>query len=132
MGYFHTSKLLKLAFLSSLKRKYMLWKGFYHDFSTKNASASGALPPGPPPGALPPGPPRFLAPLTIFPGAISKLSILFLKLSISILKQIVWETQEWHWNFSRPSDSWVIDQNIILHVLFQVYHYSYAVTDWLN
>ena len=41
MGYFHASKLLKLAFLSSLTRKYMLWKGFYHDFSIKKASASG-------------------------------------------------------------------------------------------
>ena len=55
----------------------MLWKGFYHDFSTKKASASGgfpdphqgALPPGPPPGELPPGPPRFPCPLTIYPGA---------------------------------------------------------------
>ena len=46
MGYFHASKLLKLAFLSSLTRKYVLWKGFYHDFSTKKASAPGG-------GALP-------------------------------------------------------------------------------
>ena len=34
VGYFQASKLLKLALLSSLMRKYMLWKGFYHDFST--------------------------------------------------------------------------------------------------
>ena len=34
MGYFHESVLLKWAFLSSLTRKYMLWKGFHHDFST--------------------------------------------------------------------------------------------------
>ena len=34
VGYFHASKLLKLAFLSSLTRKYMLRKGFYHNFST--------------------------------------------------------------------------------------------------
>ena len=34
----------------------MLWKGFYHDFSTKKASASGASPPDPHQGALPPGP----------------------------------------------------------------------------
>ena len=53
MGYFHASKVLKLAFLSFLTRKYVLWKGFYHDFSPKEASASGALPPGPP---------RFLTP----------------------------------------------------------------------
>ena len=57
MGYFHASKLLKLAFLSSLTRKYVLWKGFYHDFNTKKASASD-----PHKGALPPGPPRLLRP----------------------------------------------------------------------
>ena len=57
MGYFHASKLLKLAFLSSLTRKYVLWKGFYHDFSTKKASASGGKAPDPHQGALPPGPP---------------------------------------------------------------------------
>ena len=35
-AYFHASKLLKLALLSSLTRKYdVLWKGFYHNFSTK-------------------------------------------------------------------------------------------------
>ena len=34
---------------------------------------------------------------------ISKLSTLFLKNNISILTQIVWETQKWHWNFSKPS-----------------------------
>ena len=45
MGYFHASKLLKLAFLSSLTRKYVLWKGFYHDFSTQKASASGSFAP---------------------------------------------------------------------------------------
>ena len=39
VGYFYALKLLKLAFLSSLTRKYVLWKGFYHDFSTKKASA---------------------------------------------------------------------------------------------
>ena len=46
MGYFHA---LKLAFLSSLIRKYMLWEGYYHDFSTKKVSAphQGALPSGP-------------------------------------------------------------------------------------
>ena len=43
MGYFHASKLLKWAFLSSLTRKYVFWKGFYHDFSTKKASASGGF-----------------------------------------------------------------------------------------
>ena len=45
MGYFHASKLLKLAFLSSLTRKYVLWKGFYHDFSTNKASASEGFAP---------------------------------------------------------------------------------------
>ena len=30
--------------MSSLTKKYVLWKGFYHDFSTKKASASGAWP----------------------------------------------------------------------------------------
>ena len=71
MGYFHALKLLKLAFLSSLTKKWVLWKGFYHDFSTKRASASGdfapwphqgALPPGSMTGALPPGPPRWHRP----------------------------------------------------------------------
>ena len=32
----------------------------------------------------------------------------FLKNDISILKQIVWQTQIWHWNFSR----FFIDQNV--------------------
>ena len=54
MGYFHA---LKLAFLSSLIRKYMLWEGFYHDFSTKKVSASGGFALWPPPRAPPPGPP---------------------------------------------------------------------------
>ena len=49
MMYIQASKLLKLAFLTSLTRKYVLWKGFYHDFSTKKASASGGLAPWPPP-----------------------------------------------------------------------------------
>ena len=66
-----TAKLLKLAFLSSLTRKYVLWKGFYHDFITKKASRGFASPPDPtkglfpldpPLGALPPGPPRFPCP----------------------------------------------------------------------
>ena len=69
IGYFHELKLLKLPFLSSLTRKYVLWKGFYHDFSTKQTSASGGFAPDPHQGALPPGPPRFLCPpLTIYPG----------------------------------------------------------------
>ena len=46
MGYFHWKK---LAFLSSLIRKYMLWEGLYHDFSTKKVSASGGFAPWPPP-----------------------------------------------------------------------------------
>ena len=70
MGYFHASKLLKLAFLLSLTSNNMLWKGFYHDFSTNKASASGASPSDPHQGALPPGPPRIpCPPLTIYPGA---------------------------------------------------------------
>ena len=43
--YFQASKLLKLAFLSSLTRKYVLLKGFYHNFSTKKASALGGFAP---------------------------------------------------------------------------------------
>ena len=61
MGYFHASKLLKLAFLSSLMRKYVLLEGFYHDFGTKKASASGGSAPWTPEVPLPP--------LTIYPGA---------------------------------------------------------------
>ena len=44
-GVFSCIKVNKLAFLSSLMRKYVLWKGFYHDFSTKNASALGGFAP---------------------------------------------------------------------------------------
>ena len=61
MGYFHA---LKLAFLSSLIRKYMLWEGFYHDFSTKKVSASGGFAPWPPPtGSAPWTPARGRCPL---------------------------------------------------------------------
>ena len=65
MGYFHA---LKLAFLSSLIRKYMLWEGFYdHDFSTKKVSASA---PWTPPGGAAPWTPEVTSPpLTIYPGA---------------------------------------------------------------
>ena len=66
MGYFHASKLSKLAFLSSLMRKYVLWKGFYHDFNTKKASASGATPTK---GLCPLDPRGSFAPLTIYPSA---------------------------------------------------------------
>ena len=41
-----------------------------------------------------------------------KLSTLCLKNNLTILTQIVQETQKWHWTFSRPSSSWVIDQNM--------------------
>ena len=65
--------------MSSLMKKYVLWKGFYHDFSTKKASASGAWPQTK--GLCSPGPRRGrggtapwttkvpLPPLTIYPGA---------------------------------------------------------------
>ena len=60
-GYFLA---LKLAFLTSLIRKYMLWEGFYHDFSTKKASASGGFAPWPPPtGSAPWTPARGRCPL---------------------------------------------------------------------
>ena len=61
MGYFHA---LKWAFLTSLIRKYMLWEGFYHNFSTKKASASGGFTPWPPPrGSAPCTPSRGRCPL---------------------------------------------------------------------
>ena len=67
MGYFHA---LKLAFLSSLIRKYMLWEGFYHDFSAKKVSASGGFAPWPPPRGSAPWTPEVTSPpLTIYPGA---------------------------------------------------------------
>ena len=66
MGYFHA---LKWAFLSSLIRKYMLWEGFYHDFSTKKVSGSGGSPPDPHQGAPPPDHEVTSPPLTIYPGA---------------------------------------------------------------
>ena len=75
MGYFHASKLLKLAFLSSLTRKYVLWKGFYHNFSTKKASASRGFAPDPHQGALPPGPPWFLRPSLRFTLALPLLRL---------------------------------------------------------
>ena len=39
-----------------------------------------------------------------------------LKYNLRILKQIVWATQKWHCS---PSDSWVFDQNNILHNNFK-------------
>ena len=67
MGYFHA---LRLAFLSSLIRKYMLWEGFYHDFSTKQVSASGGSAPWPPPRGSAPWTPEVTSPpRTIYPGA---------------------------------------------------------------
>ena len=72
MAYFHA---LKWAFLSSLIRKYMLWEGFYHDFSTKKVSASGGFAPWPPPGGAAPWTPEVTSPpLTIHPGAAPALS----------------------------------------------------------
>ena len=80
MGYFHA---LKLAFLSSLIRKYMLWDGSYHDLALNRCQLKGASPPDPHQGALPPGPPPGGAapwtpevtspPLTIYPGAAPEL-----------------------------------------------------------
>ena len=61
MGYFHAWELSKLAPLSSLTRKYMLWEGFYHNFSTKKASASG--------GPFLLDPQGTYAPQKIYPGA---------------------------------------------------------------
>ena len=47
-------KLLKLAFLTSLTRKFVLWKGFYHDFSPKKAfSFRGLRPLSPTKGLCP-------------------------------------------------------------------------------
>ena len=49
--------------MSSLPSKYVLWKGLYHDFSTKKGSSfKGASSPDPHQGALPLGPQRFLRP----------------------------------------------------------------------
>ena len=50
---------IKVVFLSFLMRKYVLWKGFYHDFSTKKASASGGFAPWPPPRSAAPWPPHW-------------------------------------------------------------------------
>ena len=64
--------LLKLAFLLSLTRKYMLWEGFDHNFSTKKASASRGLCPLTPTRGSAPWTPEFLSPPpppTIYPGA---------------------------------------------------------------
>ena len=42
------------------------------------------------------------------------------------LKQIVWYTQNWYYNFNSSSGSWVIDQNNILHILINNYRTSMA------
>ena len=55
----------QLAFLLSLTRKYMLWKSFYHDFSTWKAPASGGTK-----GLCPLDPKVALPALTIYPGAV--------------------------------------------------------------
>ena len=80
-GFFHVWELLKLAFLSSFKKKYMLWEGFYKDFSTKKMSASGDFPPPTPTKRLCPLDPEVpLLPLTIYPDAIPWLCIMFSKI----------------------------------------------------
>ena len=67
-GHFHALELLEFAFLSSLTRKYMLWEGFYLDFSTWKASASGGKPLDPcQGGAEPPRPPDPHAPSNNLP-----------------------------------------------------------------
>ena len=45
--------------------------------------------------------------------------------NINILKQIVWKTQKWNWNFIKSSGSCVIVQNNILHWIrwFKPQHY---------
>ena len=69
-GVFSCIKVMKFVFLPSLTRKYVLWKGFYHDFSTKKASASGGFAPLTPTKGLCSLDPRgSFAPLTIYPGA---------------------------------------------------------------
>ena len=41
----------------------------------------------------------------------------FFQKDVCILKQIVQGTQKWHWNFSRPSSFYVMDQNSYNFVL---------------
>ena len=52
-------------------------------------------------------------------GIVSYIQIIntVLKYNISILKWLAWETQDWHWNLTRTSGSWYIDQNVqkLLH-----------------
>ena len=52
----------------------MLWEGFYHDFSTKKASASGGFPPDPHQGARPMDRRGNFTPSTIYAGATPELS----------------------------------------------------------
>ena len=98
MGYFHA---LRLAFLSSLIRNYMLWEGFYHDFRTKKVSASGSPPdphqgdppPGPPPGGAAPWTPVVtLPPLTTYPGATPDQKPL-IGPSVKLLQRL---SRKWH------------------------------------
>ena len=77
----------KLFIMTSLIRKYMLWEGFYHDFSTKKASASGGFAPWPPPRGSAPWTPEVTSPpLTIYPGAAPESSN-YLKISDAYLLQ---------------------------------------------
>ena len=86
MMYFQASKSLKLAFLSSLTRKYVLWKGFYHDFSTKKASASGGFAPWPPPRGSAPWTPEVPSPPKDLPWRLPWIQASTLDLSYSTRK----------------------------------------------
>ena len=60
----------KSSCFSSLIRKYMLLKGFYHNLALKSVSFRGLCPSlTPHHGALQPGPPSSHCPLTIYPSA---------------------------------------------------------------
>ena len=140
MGYFHA---LKLAFLSSLLRKHMLWEGFYHDFSTKKVSASGgfapcphqrAPPPGPPPGGAAPWTPVVTSPpLTIYPGAAPVYTdnrSLFLLNSTYIWQEII---QKWFlfWSVSSSNKSYSSIKWYILPSLTCQTHNALKVTQQL-
>ena len=71
---------IKMSFSDIFNKEIMLWEGFYHDFSTKKASASGALPPDPQGN---------FAPLMIYPGTAPAWDFRYLPCGEKIWKSVL-------------------------------------------
>ena len=50
---------------------------------------------------------------------------------INFLKQIFWETQQLHWNFSRPSNYWVIDQEVKNTIWINKSRTAWLTKNWM-